>query len=139
MGASNSECVVDGLGADSAGCRDTESLEWRLDQTLSSATTKRQQAALECLPRLELNTASEQRVRCVVLGIDRCAQLASLENSWAGCAPAASRSPLNLTVPSQLYEPALRLWWRTLPEGSDRSAWLVGPAVTCCCRMNDRR
>ena len=43
---------------------------------------------------MQLDTASEQRVRCVVLGVPRCVELAATANTWAMC--------------EHLYSPVLR-------------------------------
>lgn len=60
---------------------------------------------------MQLDTASEQRVRCVVLGVPRCVELAATANTWAMC--------------EHLYPP--------VPRGnlsvSGRNPWLRGAGV----------
>lgn len=64
----------------------TEVLEWRVDQTQSSGTTKRQLEALESLVHMQVDSIAERRTRCVILGMPHSAKLAKEKNSWAGCA-----------------------------------------------------
>ena len=66
--------------------RCAEMLKWRVDQTQSSATTKRQLEALEALGHMQVDSVSERRTRCVILGLPKAAELAKEKNSWTGCA-----------------------------------------------------
>ena len=57
-----------------------------MDQTQSSATTKRQLEALEALGQMQVDSVAERRTRCVILGLPNADKLAKEKNSWTGCA-----------------------------------------------------
>ena len=58
-------------------------LAWRLDQTQSSTTTKRQLAALGALDTLQAGSGSEILARYVVVGGPGCGRAAAAPNGWA--------------------------------------------------------
>ena len=70
---------ADKCGALPCVCACTATLRWRMDQTLSSTTTKRELSAVEALSDLQLDHAA-LRARLAIIGN---MQLAAAPNTWA--------------------------------------------------------